>query len=76
MKHLFLLLYIIITWGVKIIVNIFEFFWHFDFKHLSIYRDFFYKISDIKEIKEFEKKGTYSFYDEFNLFEKIVYKII
>ena len=72
MKYLIMFLYWIITWSVKIIINVFEFFFHFDFKHFSYYGSHFLTLKDFHSYTR-----QYSVIEDdlycFNFIEKLIY---
>lgn len=70
MKYLIVFLYWIITWSVKIIINVFEFLFHFDFKHFSYYGTHFLTLKDIRDTPY--PYSILSGEDGLNFFEKII----
>ena len=65
MKWIFILLYVIITWTILGVVNLFRFLWHIDFNHFRSYSFYFCKVKELKNYFRF----SYGL----NWYEKIIY---
>jgi len=78
MKWIFIFLYIIITWFILGIINIFKFIFYLDNKHFDYYGTYFLTIKDIKDWNNELLTPTiyYKSCNGLNIIEKLIYKCL